>query len=206
LIEYTTTFPQYREALLHEFNLLVSEVTHGQMLDVISPEKEMLSRELLVQKMTLKTARYSFVQPLKLGFIVAGSIEHQALFADTFGTALGITFQLQDDLLDIAPLEQSGKSPFVDIQAGQQTLLSWYILTEAEDQYKQRFTSFFGKVVSIIDQRELMDLLVDSGARAYVETLAKEYLIKAQASVTGFHSNDSKKWDTVITLIAERKK
>ncbi len=206
LIEYSKTFPQLQTRVFEEFTKLVSEVTHGQMLDVISPRQKPLSREMIVKKMELKTARYSFVQPLKLGFTITDS-NTGGDFAEIFGMALGIAFQMQDDLLDIVPSSESGKSSFVDIETGQQTVLSWYMLNKTTQKEQDEFASFFGKIkLSYKDRELLLSLLTSSRVKEYLGTCISDYLDEAEITVKHFYKNDSARWLSVIELIKTRKK
>lgn len=203
LLEYCTVFPLKQGRIVQEFTRLISEVTHGQLLDILSPVQDLRSPEQIIQKMTLKTARYSFVQPLRLGFVIKGNDVHDQAFAESFGVPLGIAFQLQDDLLDILPTEETGKSRFTDIQTGQQTLLTEYIYRTS---YAQEFKTFVGRVLNEQEARSLQELIVQSGAIEYVQKTVEGYVLKAQNAVTTHRTADAQMWDSLITLIQERKK
>jgi geranylgeranyl diphosphate synthase type I len=207
LFDYIQTTPEKGARLHQEFQLLVSEVTHGQLLDVLSPQQPSLSEMLLIEKMTLKTARYSFVRPLALGFIVRGDSADDQAFASAFGTALGIAFQLQDDLLDSSVSTITGKSSFTDIQTKQQTLLSWYMEHEANDEYKIVFQTLFGK--NPISQEEtvmLTKVLEESGAYEYIKQRISFYMNNAQEAVTIYNREDVGVWESVISLVSKREK
>jgi len=207
LFEYTGQYPETRDALVQEFTQLVSEVTHGQILDVLSPVQPPLSKEAIIQKMTLKTARYSFVQPLRLGMVMRGKEQTFDRFVEKFGVSLGIGFQLQDDLLDVVPKEQSGKSPFVDIETGQQTILSWYMYTEAPIESREAFLSLFRKKLSDKDRETLSAILSESGAIAFTKALAQEYFTKAHEAIQEYVPEEHRpQWMATISLVAERKK
>lgn len=207
LFEYIHTAPEKGIRLHQEFQLLVSEVTHGQILDVLSPQQSSLSDTLLIEKMTLKTARYSFVRPLALGFIVRGDSASDQAFANTFGTALGIAFQLQDDLLDSSVSTITGKSSFTDIQTKQQTLLSWYMEHEANDEYKTVFHTLFGKnPLSQEEATTLTKVLQESGAYEYIQERISFYMHHAQEAITAYHREDATVWESVISLVSKREK
>ncbi len=205
LFEYTSLFPQTQDRVTKEFTKLVSEVTHGQILDVLSPVQKPLSEEAILEKMILKTARYSFVQPLHLGFILCGDIENDHIFAEKFGLACGIGFQLQDDLLDTLPSEKTGKSQFSDVQNRNQTLLSQYVFG-SKPEYAHEFDLFWGKTLGTAQIDSLSDLLQKCGAIDHIETLVKKYFNEARALVVHSRQRDVIKWNTVIDLIEQRKK
>lgn len=204
LTQYTVHHKEYRDRLYKEFHTLVSEVTHGQLLDIISPVQTSLPKEMIVQKMSLKTARYSFVQPLRLGFIASGDTKEDSVFAEAFGLPLGVAFQIQDDLIDTLPTTQTGKSRFTDIQTKQQTLLSWYFFEKASLLYKQQFSSFYGKILSKDDEKSLDILLRESGAYEYIQQESASYIEIAKQAIETHPEKE--KWEDVISLIEHRKK
>jgi geranylgeranyl diphosphate synthase type II len=163
---------------------------------VISPTQPPFTQELIEQKMYLKTARYSFVQPMRLGFAAAGSLDTRNEFAETYGRALGLMFQLQDDLIDVT--EGHDKSSFLDIETKQQTLLSWYMQTKAADVSKTQFAHYFGKTLTDDDRRTVATLLQESGARAYVETQIEKYYQEASM----YAGTDV--WKAVAAMVYQR--
>lgn len=206
LFDYTMRFPDIRDAIATQFKQLVSEVTHGQILDVLSPVQAPLSRELVEQKMILKTGRYSFVQPLMLGFIVSGLSEEKRVFADTFGTALGVGFQLQDDLIDLQSSEQTGKSSCGDIVSGQQTLLSWYIHHTAAEHYRVAFDQYKGASSLTADDVERIRTIVhESGAYDFVTSEIDRYITTARRAIDTY-AVDTTTWQQIVELVAHRKK
>lgn len=204
---YGARNPALHARITEEFARLVGEVTHGQLLDILSPLQESLEKEAIVKKMTLKTARYSFVQPMRMGFVVCGDVPSDMVFAEEFGTSLGLGFQLQDDLLDSAPSTQTGKTRFVDIAARQQTLLSWYMLHEATPDEQTQFSTYFGtKDMSPSAHDALFALLTSSGAIAYVEAQVAEYFADAARAIDDMRHHDADVWRAILTLVQSRKK
>lgn len=162
-------------AVREYFDTMASEVVIGEMIDVHQTLLNSVDDEGIRQKNNLKTARYTFVNPIKIGFALAGErvslvhteqqTEHnQELlhFADEFGSSLGFGFQVQDDLLDLVGTEaHTGKPVLLDIAEGQHTIFTQYILLfnhkqgddhrheyhqgHISDQDIQRFKSLLGK-------------------------------------------------------------
>jgi geranylgeranyl diphosphate synthase type I len=206
LNEYTSNHPQRRDRITKEFTQLVSEVTHGQMLDILAPVQPPLTESQILEKMILKTARYSFVQPLHLGFIISGDKKDDHEFSEKFGVAIGIAFQLQDDLLDTYPSEQTGKSQFSDIENKNQTLLSQYIF-RSNTQNSTTLLNFWGKPVDTDQKRHLLtELFTESGAIADIKTRIALYLTIAQETLSARNKTEQEKWNCIIELIAQRKK
>lgn len=197
LIAYTQKYPESHTRIFEVFNTLVREVIHGQMLDVISPVQSPYELDLIVKKMYLKTARYSFVHPMRLGNIVAGKFDELESFADSYGTALGLMFQIQDDLIDVTTT--SNKSSFLDIETNQQTVLSWCMQTKADKEHKEIFVSFLGKKLTDEDKIKVSELFDASGARVYAQSEIEKYYKAALDSIV-----DREVWKEVATMVHKR--
>ncbi len=195
VLNYVSKHPTYREKILQIFNTLIKEVIHGQMLDVIAPVKDVYSEELITQKMYLKTARYSFVHPIQLGFAAKG--EQMDSFAETYGGALGLMFQIQDDLFDVT--QGTGKSSFSDIETNQQTILSWYMHTKADGVYKKEYVSCIGKKLTEEEKEKVCTLLEHSGAYGYAKEQVESYYQKAIGS-----GGITTKWQQVAGMVHNR--
>jgi geranylgeranyl diphosphate synthase type I len=87
-----------KQAVLTQFSRLRQEVIVGQILDVQVADQAHPTLSAIMEKTYLKTARYSFVHPLIIGGLAAGQDLH--LLAESYGGALGLAFQLKDDLED----------------------------------------------------------------------------------------------------------
>ncbi|HLP43799.1 MAG TPA: polyprenyl synthetase family protein [Candidatus Nanoarchaeia archaeon] len=177
ILSYTEKHSDHREIVLGIFGELVREVIHGQMLDMISPTQETAQEDLIIQKMYLKTAKYSFIQPMRIGFAARGAMPQEHEFAETYGRALGIAFQLQDDLIDV--IGGHNKSLFLDIETKQHTLLYWYMQHKATAELFKQFEPLLGKTLNEDEKKNVTRLLRESGAFEYVERRIEEYLTQA---------------------------
>lgn len=118
-----------------------------------------------------KTASYSFVGPLQMGALIAQASSSAIESLRHFGTALGVAFQLQDDILGIFGTEdQTGKSVSSDIREGKRTYLieTFFSLASGED--KALFVTTFGNPeASDAAVAHIRALLESSGAKAAVQ-------------------------------------
>ncbi len=195
--------PDRIDAMRIEFQTLIAEVIHGQMLDVFFQTNDMQSFDAIVQKMELKTARYSFMRPLTLGLITIGADEQKLQTAKEFAVALGIGFQIQDDLLDSKPQALTGKTTFTDIRTRQQTVLSWYMTNKADQIYKEQFMTYWGvDTLNESDERRIFEMLEQSGALAYAQELAQSYFEKARSVV----ADQYPAWLSLIDVVMTRTK
>lgn len=118
-----------RIAARTEFNLMRTEVTVGQYLDVLEesawarqPDTEMLSRANRV--IVYKSAKYSVEAPLAIGASLGGASLAQLAALRDFGLPLGIAFQLRDDMLGVfGDPAVTGKPAGDDLREGKRTVL-----------------------------------------------------------------------------------
>jgi geranylgeranyl diphosphate synthase type I len=105
------------------------EVEIGQVLDEANSVTPLQHTSELVDNCitiyTRKTASYTCVAPLMIGFLAAGMESSQAeKYATSIGIPLGIAFQLCDDLSDLLPSQPpTGKPLGGDIRDGKRTIL-----------------------------------------------------------------------------------
>lgn len=123
--------------LLAAFARMQHDVSVGQVLDLsielmpLDNPDELRNASFNVFKW--KTASYTTIAPLELGFLAAGMNATQArTLAQRIGEPLGIAFQLADDLIDIvADSVHSGKPIGGDIREGKRAVLLADALTLA---------------------------------------------------------------------------
>ena len=127
--------------LLHEIELMARQSAEGQAmeLDWVNDNAPALTDDDYFAMCTKKTCWYSFITPLRAGLIVGwplGMAEPMApaIEATTrFGAAVGIAFQIQDDLLNLlGEAETYGKEIHGDLYEGKRTLILNHVLRASE--------------------------------------------------------------------------
>lgn len=123
--DFSSQILQEIKKIIHE---MTDEVCIGQMLDVDITTRKNVSKELIDEKTSLKTAGYSFVKPLLIGATLTGKSTNEIeTFCKDFGKALGFAFQIQDDLLDITSSDkQLGKTTSSDKSQNQHTYFTYF--------------------------------------------------------------------------------
>lgn len=126
--------------LLHEIELMARQSAEGQAmeLDWVNDNVASLADADYVAMCTKKTCWYSFITPLRAGLIVGWPVGAReeigpAIEAITrFGLAIGIAFQVQDDLLNLKGEAQAyGKEIGGDLYEGKRTLMLNHVLRES---------------------------------------------------------------------------
>ena len=176
----STLSPNLVRQLEEEFHTM-SRVTHeGQAIELgwnrdnrcdISDEDYLL--------MTLKkTAWYSFINPCRVGALIARPEDTDLDRFNSFGNLLGSAFQIQDDILNLTGSRQKyGKEIAGDLYEGKRTLMLSHLFGKGSPQETQKLKGFLsksrnGKYAEDIDR--VMELLNTYGSIEYARSGARE--------------------------------
>ena len=161
----------YSEELLQAFASMQRNVGIGQVLD-LSIEMMQLDNPSELAQSSLnvfrwKTASYTTIAPLTLGFLAASMNPNDAYnLANSIGDPLGIAFQLADDLLDIvSDSKLTGKPIGGDIREGKRAVLLADALQYGSDQEKEILTkAYTSEERSESDVEKIIQIYHTSGA------------------------------------------
>jgi geranylgeranyl pyrophosphate synthase len=122
-----------------------------------------------------KTAAYSFVLPMQAGAVLAGARAATVASLSEAGRALGIAFQLYDDLAGMfGDSDTTGKDPLADLREGKPTLLLCHARSMAA--WPEIEPRWGDPNVTLADLHVVRRLLEDAGTRGHVETVAAAHL------------------------------
>jgi geranylgeranyl diphosphate synthase type II len=183
----------------------IFEVIGGELIDTESAFREAgtISAETVAR---YKTASYSFITPLLIGAVLAGATKEEQVKVREFAEAIGVAFQLRDDLIGLFGDESvTGKSTVGDIREGKRTYLIEQFYLHANDDQRTEFERYFGKPeVTPQDIERVKQLLIDSGAQAKTEDAITGLEVKAQTALEGLTNTAQLK--ELITLATRRSK
>ena len=149
-----------------------TEVLYGQLLDLGAQAAGAEDVDSALRVDRYKTASYTVERPLHIGAAIAGAGDELVAAYRSFGTDIGIAFQLRDDLLGVFgdPLV-TGKPSGDDIREGKRTvLLATALELAAGDPAAARFLrSAIGTDVNADRLDRVRDILVGTGAVNRVE-------------------------------------
>ena len=130
----------------------------GQVLDIMSEERECTEEEVLAIQSRKTGALINAA--CVLGVIAAGGTEDQIAAAGTFAGALGLAFQIRDDMLDIiGTAEEMGKG--VGTDATKNTFVKIYGLEKCETLVR-KYTDIALEALSAFHDIEYMAWLANS--------------------------------------------
>lgn len=168
------------------FARMANEVIVGQMLDVDGMARASISDDLIIEKMLLKTASYTFVHPMSMGAQLARGGRRMANFAVRFGLPLGLAFQIQDDLLDLtAPIEKIGKTAFADLREGQHTVFTQFIRERGSPKQRRQLARLIRTKLTDKDRTKVSRVFNESGALEHGRALIEVYFEEAERTIAG---------------------
>lgn len=139
-----------------------------------------LTLEQYLEKSRNKTALL-MATCLRVGALSTQSTEEVAALLYSFGEALGMSFQIQDDLLDFTQsADVLGKPAGSDLRHGQVTLP---VLFALQDPKLASAIRTIGPASSEEEVAYVLDLIISSGALARTEEVSRNYLDQAAAIV-----------------------
>lgn len=172
--------PVVVDRLLDLFDAALHATASGELADVrLSLD---LTTASLPESLTMeeqKTSAYSFALPLQAGAVLAGADESTVARLGEAGRAMGVAFQLVDDLIGVfGDPTRTGKTATGDLRTRKQTPL----LTHARSTPEwPRIRSYVGRELTDEELGEARRLLTAAGSRGFVEQLAESHLDAARA-------------------------
>lgn len=165
-----------RIRILDLLDTAVTETVAGEYCDVGLADGYIAPDLSIVLDMTrMKTATYTFELPLRAAAVIADADLRVEQTLGEVGRHLGVAFQLQDDLLSAFGLtEAHGKDQFSDFREGKETALIAY----------SRMTNDWPSIEQLLGAPDFTDdsgrtiqhLLVECGARQFIESMVQEQI------------------------------
>ncbi len=174
---------EVRVKAIEMFSKMATNTVFGEMLDVELPYLDIEKTEDDVLKIhRLKTAYYTIVFPLQIGGVLGGASDDLLTKFEKFGEALGIAFQIQDDILGVFGNEEElGKSVTSDIEEGKNTLLITEALKNADQEQKKVLDEYYGRgKIEDAELGKVRQVFEQTAALEYSRTKAVEYVSRAK--------------------------
>ena len=167
--------------LVKRIGRMVRRVSEGQQLDIeFETRDDEVSEEEYIEMIRGKTA-VMFLTCGEIGAYLSGADEETVQCMHDWGLALGLCFQLMDDLLDIkSSTEKLGKPAGSDISQGKRTLMVIHALKQDDCPAKQVLLSVLGKEDASAEEVSAgIDALQQLGSIEYGMSRAEEYHAQA---------------------------
>ncbi|MBQ8759624.1 MAG: polyprenyl synthetase family protein [Clostridia bacterium] len=179
------------KAVSHQ-NKVFSATIAGELKDIEFSYADKVSESEILEMYRLKTAQYTVSGPLVLGAILAGADEKSIKLLSDFGDAVGISFQIRDDILGLYGDEAKvGKSITSDMCEGKKTVLVSHFDTTASDEQRNEFYSIYGRKESgICELERVREILISTCSLEYAENLCKSYVDAATRTLAQININE----------------
>lgn len=155
------------------FTELRVEVMAGQYLDLRLAASTGATEADALRVALLKSGRYTVTRPLQMGAAIGPGDEVLDRALAGYGDAIGLAFQLRDDILGLyGDPELTGKGTLDDLREGKRTLLVLRALERGSDAERAALTAVLGK--RDLDQAgadRAREIVRETGALASVERL-----------------------------------
>jgi len=197
----------------NDFDLLkivakaVRDMSEGELLQIKKARNLDIKEEIYFEIIRKKTASL-FASCCACGASSAGVVPDVINQMQAFGEALGIAFQIKDDLFDYQNNNKTGKPYGIDIKEKKMTLPLIYMLNQLSFLEKRKFINIIknhnrdAKKVS-----EVINAVNNSGGIEYATAKMQEYQKKSLNLLMVFPDNPFKKSLEALTeFMIERKK
>ena len=172
------------------------EICEGQQMDLNFETCGKVSIEEYLEMIRLKTA-VLLATALQMGATVAEAKESDIQHLYDFGIAMGMSFQLQDDILDLySDVEVFGKRHGGDIADNKKTYLYLKALELASEQERKRLTHLFTLRIDHEEEEKIEEVqaIYDRlHVKEAVEQVIAEYDRKALAELEAIDLSEEKK-------------
>jgi isopentenyl-diphosphate delta-isomerase type 1 len=207
------------------FTQLRTEVIGGQYLDLRQAHQPLApagvglglddAEVAALRVALLKSARYTVTRPLELGASLvgdggasdgSGSSSGLGEVLSRYGDAVGLAFQLRDDVLGLfGDPEVTGKSCLDDLREGKRTLLVLRALRLAPEPDRRLLAAALGNPdLDRSTARRCCEIVASSGARASVEALIDHQHAVALHAIAGLSDPARSALTTLAALSTHR--
>ena len=173
--------PELLPFLVKRIGRMVRKCSEGQQLDIEFEDREVVSEEEYIEMIHGKTAAM-FLTCAEVGSHLAGADEEIIQCMHDWGLALGLCFQLMDDLIDVlSDSDTLGKPSGSDVAQGKRTLMVIHALRQPASQAKDDLIAVLGKGDNVTAEQVARghQALHDLGSIEYAKAKAEAYHRKA---------------------------
>lgn len=167
------------------FTELRSELMAGQYLDLLLTASADAGPEQARRVALLKAGRYTVTRPLHLGAALGGGAPELCAALTAFGDAVGVAFQLRDDILGLfGDPNATGKGVLDDLRQGKRTVLMLEALARCSPAERAVLSAALGDAdVDDITGERVRAIVRGCGALADVEAQVRRHFDHALAAL-----------------------
>jgi len=182
-------------AMVNRLAWMVRRVSEGQQLDIEFEDRIAVSEEDYFEMIEGKTA-VMFLTCAEVGSRMSGADDETIQCMADWGLAVGLCFQLMDDLIDVlSDSDTLGKPAGSDLSQGKRTLMVIHALSQEDSPSLSDLKAVLGKGDSATQQEIDLGLkaLAELGSIDYARDRAEMYHSKAHACLDRLPNNPALK-------------
>ena len=163
--------------LVNRIAWMVRRVSEGQQLDIEFEDRLEVSEADYLEMIEGKTAVMFWICA-EIGARISGADEEIVQLMADWGKALGLCFQLMDDVIDVlSDSETLGKPAGSDIAQGKRTLMIIHALRQPDGPAKERLLAVLGKGDAVESDAlaDGLEALAELGSVEYARTMAEGF-------------------------------
>ncbi len=173
--------------IFNEIERMARESVEGQAMEldwVSTHEWSLTARDYYVMTRK-KTCWYTCITPCRIGAIIAGASRRRQGALRRFGACLGIAFQIQDDLLNLAGEEgRYGKETAGDIWEGKRTLMLITLMQRAARRERHKLVRIMSAArqdKTEVEVQWVLALMHKYECLDYGRAACRQFALKAEA-------------------------
>ncbi len=177
--------------LLEDLAATSHAICDGEMAEVFQRHRPEGTEDEYLTVVGKKTASL-FATACRAGALLSGAREDEADALGRYGTALGMSFQLVDDALDVdGDKGRMGKPQGADLLEGKMTLPVLHVLGAVTPAERVRARRVLGRPRKTEGERRwLYALMRRAGSAAYTRNRAEAFRVEAEAAIAGLGARE----------------
>ena len=172
---------------------LTQQMVEGELLQIQKLGKAVSEAEYY--DLIYRKTACLFMTSMRLGAVLAGATEAQENNMATYGRAVGLAFQIVDDVLDLTATEEVlGKPVASDLREGKATLAVIHSLdhgTAADRQTIQRVLD--DRSFENVSREQIRQILTRNGSVAYAMSVADRYAEQSRTALSSLPDSEFKR-------------
>jgi octaprenyl-diphosphate synthase len=191
--------------LLELMNEAIKKVSEGELIQMQNAANIDISEDIYNDIISKKTASL-FAAACACGALSANINKENILTFHQIGWHLGMAFQIKDDLLDLLPNAETGKTKGNDIHEQKFTLpLIYFLKTASETDRKNALDIIQNHYLDMGKIQQLSQQILDSESLNYTELKIAEHIEKAARLLNSFPDGVGKTTlQNIMNFIANR--
>ena len=193
--------------LLKIVSTAVRAMSEGELLQIEKARRLDIDESVYYDIIQKKTASL-MASCCAVGAASTGAPEAEVRRAESFGNAVGMGFQIQDDLLDYQAYGQSGKPSGIDVREQKMTLPLIYALRRADSAKKRELMRIVRRKSN--DPESIRILMTDVallGGLDYARERRDHYLGEARGILAEFPAGEARQaLEVLVDFVGQRAK